>query len=167
MVPNIDLHIVYKPSNWHVRHFWSFLVVSGHFGIFLASFWGSFDHIFGPFWVLFGPFEPIVGHFFLLYFAIFGGFFGKSTATLSKMMQERAKRCKILPKFTKIMQNCAKTSPFSPLKHLFCLKTVEIQVSTYESVQLVGVPGSILSGFWVFFMHLHEGVHGFWVFFFW
>ena len=31
-------------------------------------------------------------------------------------MQERAKTCKLLPKFTKIMQQCAKTSFFSPIK---------------------------------------------------
>ena len=42
---------------------------------------------------------------------------------------------KILPKFAKIMQYCAKTSLFSSIKHLFCLKPVKIDVSTYEGVQ--------------------------------
>ena len=75
---------------------------------------------------------------------ILGGF----NAKLSNIMQDTAKICTFLPKFTKNVQNCAKTSHFSPIKHLFLLKkTVKIDVSTYESVQCVGVPGSILCGF--------------------
>ena len=45
------------------------------------------------------------------------------------------KICKCLPKFTKITQICAKTSFFSPIKHLFWLKTVKIDVSICESVR--------------------------------
>ena len=86
--------------------------IRGHLGIILASFWGRFEATFGPF----------LGHFHG-HFANFRWCFGKLTATLSKMMRERAKICKFLPAFTKKMQNCAKTSFFSATKHLFCLKT--------------------------------------------
>ena len=48
--------------------------------------------------------------------------FGKLNAKLSKMMQEKAKICKFPPKFTKNMQNCAKTSFFSGCKTLVLLK---------------------------------------------
>ena len=49
-------------------------------------------------------------------FATFSVVFGEWTATLSKIMQARTKICKIA---AKLHQNCAKTSPFSPIKHLF------------------------------------------------
>ena len=46
------------------------------------------------------------------------------------------------------MQNCAQASPFFAYKTLILLKkSVKIDVSTYESVQQVGVSGRILSGY--------------------
>ena len=73
----------------------------GHFGVVLGSFWGRFDNILGPIWALCCPFWS---HFY--------GCFAKAKIYRKK-----------LPKFTKIMQNCAKTSPFSPMKSLFRWKT--------------------------------------------
>ena len=91
-----------------------------HFGIILVLFWCRFEPILGRFRTIFGPF---LGHFYG-HFAIFLCCFGKLTATLSKMMQEKAKRYKFLPKIhqKKDMQNCAKKTLFSAIKHLFCLK---------------------------------------------
>ena len=128
--------------------FWTVLVAPGslwdHFGIALTPFWGLF-------WPYCGPFSPFWGHFHS-HVAVSWWCFGKSTATLSKMTQGRAKTWKFLPKFTKFMQKCSRTCPFSPIKHLFCLETIKIAVSTYESVQQMGVSGRILSEFWVFLM---------------
>ena len=59
-------------------------------------------------------------------------------------MQQKAKKmqipAKIYPKICKIVQKQA----LFGCKHLFCFyKTVEIDVSTHESVQWLGVPGSL------------------------
>ena len=85
------------------------------FGILLGSFWCCFDPILRPFVPFLGYFWTILDHFRTFFTAIsrfFWWCFAKLTAKLSKMTQAKAKICKFLPKFTKHMQNCAKTSPF-------------------------------------------------------
>ena len=65
----------------------SFGIILGfwcHFDLFLGSLSGLFRPIFGPFWP---PFFPIFGPFLRQ----FCRFFGKLTATLSKIIQEKAK----------------------------------------------------------------------------
>ena len=59
------------------------------------------------------------------------------TAKLSRMMQGKANIYKFRPKFTKkICKIVQKQAPFSAIKQLVLLKkTVNIDVSTYESVQ--------------------------------
>ena len=64
----------------------------------------------------------------------------------------------------RIHQNDAKLSEserFSPIKHLFRLKTSKNGLSIYESVHYVGVPGRILSRFLSVFMHFYEGLNDF------
>ena len=93
-----------------------------HFGIVLTSFGARIDVIltsfeaflglFGCFWSILGLFCPFFGHFYG-HFAVVWCCFGKLTAQVSKMMQEKAKICKILLNFTKNMQNCGvKKAPF-------------------------------------------------------
>ena len=72
---------------------------------------------------------------------------------------------KILPKFTKIMQYCAKTSLFSSIKHLFCLKPVKIDVSTYEGVQQWYVSEVSWADFELCFIHFCKGLGEIWVIF--
>ena len=109
----------------HPRSFWvawgSFYHFFASFGVVLVLFWPHFEAFLGPFWAIFVPFlgrfSPILG-LFHGHFAIFWWCFGKLTAKSSKMMQEKANICEFLPKFTKIMQNCPKTSPFFGYKTL-------------------------------------------------
>ena len=63
------------------------------------------------------------------------------------------------------MPNCAETSPFSPIKHLICLKTDQnrrfILWKRAVSGYVWKCPGWTLR----VFMHLYEGLHHFWTFF--
>ena len=115
-----------------------------HFGIVWGSSWCRFDPIlrlFGLFLDIFGhffcsllsPFWPILGHFHR-HVAIFWWRFGKLTVTLSKMMQEKANICIFVAKIHQHHAKLCKNKPFSAVKHFFPLKTVKIDVSTYESV---------------------------------
>ena len=87
-------------------------------------------------------------------------------ATLSKVMLGKAKICKIVPKLIKNMQNCAKTSPFSARKQLFCLKK-NGQNRRFDLWKCTGSgcvwkhPGWILS----VFIHIRQYVDGFLSFF--
>ena len=70
-------------------------------------------------------------------------------------------------KIHKIYAKMCKNKPPFRHKTLILLKNpVKIDGSTYESVQQVGVPGSILSGVLGVFMHFYEGPDGFRPFFF-
>ena len=111
------------------HHFGSLGVVLTGFWVLLTHFL-AFSHLYflDHLWALFG-----IWYLIFLMALLFGVW--KLSAILSKMMQGKTKICKFLPKSSKIMQNCAKTSLFSPTKHLFCLKTAKIDVSTYENVQ--------------------------------
>ena len=77
------------------------------------------------------------------------------------MMQGKEKICKFMPNFTKNMQNCAKTSTFSPIKHLFCLK--KRSKSTFQPMKVCSKwvclkgPGWILS----VFKQFDEGLYDF------
>ena len=111
------------------HYFWPFWPVWSHFwpypGLYRAflgrNFWCRFSVVLTPFWALLGPFLS-------RFWTLFGPFlpvceflwcFGKLTAKLSTMMQEKAQLCNFLPKCTKIIQNCAKTGVFLILWNLF------------------------------------------------
>ena len=84
-------------------------IVLGWYRALLGPFWVTLDH-FGTILV---PF--ISGNFMVIFFwggVILGGF----NAKLSNIMQDTAKIC------YQNVQNCAKTSHFSPIKHFFLLK---------------------------------------------
>ena len=153
-------------SFWEdLDHFWvdpaSFwghsVIVLSSFGPHFGSFWCRFDHGLGIFWAHFWAIFTVILRFFVMFWEV------------GYKIRRRKKICNFLPKFTKIMQNCAKTCPFSPLKTLVLIKKnpVKIDVSTYESVQYAGrcvwkYPAWILS----VFMHFSEGADGFWTVFF-
>ena len=93
-----------------------------HFGIILGTFWCRFDPILGLFRIIFWAF---LAHFCAIFIGILRFLIMVSEVgpTLSKMMQEKAKKMQISPKFTKIMQNSTKTSFFPPpIRHMFLLK---------------------------------------------
>ena len=103
-----------------------------HFGTVLASFWGRFGVVLTPFEAylgsFFGPlldiYGPFLDHFWAIVTAILRFFwycFGKLSAKLSQTMQKKEKICKRLPKFTKMVQNCAK-KPLFTYKTLVLLK---------------------------------------------
>ena len=91
--------------------------------------------------------------------------FGTLTANLSKMMQEKAKIYTFLQK--KIGEFCARTSPFSPIKHVFCLKNGQNwRFNLWKCAARACAwkhPKRILS----IFMHIYEGLDDFWTVFFW
>ena len=105
------------------------------FRAFLPIFWDFFLRLFCDFLIMFWEVECKIK---------------QNDAGEGKNMQIPAKNS---PKICKIVQ---KQAFLSSIKHLFCLKKnpVKIDVSTCESVQQVGVPGRVLSGFSVFLCNL-------------
>ena len=94
--------------------------------------------------------------------------FASVNAKLSKMMQEKVKIWKFLPKVPKkLCKIDKKITFFSPKKHLFCDKK-NGQKSTFQPIKVCSKrciwkdPEGILS----VFMHFYEGAHDFWTFFF-
>ena len=74
------------------------------------------------------------------------------------MQGKGKKKCKFPPKFTKIIQNCAKTSLFSAIKHLFCFLKKRSK-STFQPMKVCS-KWVCLEGSWVdseFFNHFYEG----------
>ena len=141
-----------------LSHVWPYL---GHKG----PFWDRFGAKIGPFWGDFGPFSAILAYFRAMFTVILlfvWSCFGKLTAKISKMKQEKANLSKILPKITNIVLNCAKTSLFPPIKHLFCLKTSQ---NRRFDLWKCAVSGCVWKWFgWILsvFMHFYEGLHAFW-----
>ena len=100
----------------------------GQFGIVLASFRGRFDVCLTSLWGLFVPFlAHCWGSFLGCFYGPFCWFFWwcieTSNTKMSKMRQYNAKICNFPPKLTENGQHYAPTSLFTPIKHLFCLKT--------------------------------------------
>ena len=144
----------------------------------LGSFWSRFDPIlgcFGPFWTLFGHFflpiiAPFLGHFCPLFGVLrdiprfFLVVFWEGDCKIKRNDAREGKLCKFLPKLTQMMQNCATTSPFSAVKHLFRLKTGQNRRFNLWKYAVSGCvwkcPEWILS----VFMHFYEGPHYFWPF---
>ena len=90
------------------------------------SFWPYFEALLGLFldhsWAILGPFYS---HFAVL--------FGVVCEVACKIKQNDAREGKDMQNFAKRhqnMQNRPKKCLFSPIKHLVCLKTVKIDVST-------------------------------------
>ena len=115
---------------------------------FLGSFWDTFAVTFGLFWLRFGI---ILGSFFLvmydiccLFWRYIVPFWDHLRTPQDGLPAQRAFLQLLgisLPQTVTTaagppLAYCAKTSPFSPIRYLFCFKkTVKIDVSTYESMQ--------------------------------
>ena len=132
----------------------------GRFGVILWSFWPHFGVFFGSFFAHFWDSFTVI----LWFFGDVLGSWLQNWAKRCKRRKKCGKRCrqntKFLPKFTKIMQ---KHAPFSPIKHLFCLKPD--QKLTFQPMNVCRMWACVdVSCQWILsvFMNFYEDLDGFW-----